>query len=76
MKKENKCYWAILPLMKCKELSKNSKKKIHKTIIQPVTRFTFMEYQGRKNYNKYMGEENTETNSWAKDGEWITNKEL
>lgn len=35
----NKCYWALLPLMKSNNLSKNNKKKIYRTVIKPVVTY-------------------------------------
>ncbi|PSN52615.1 hypothetical protein C0J52_14600, partial [Blattella germanica] len=36
LKDGNRSYGALLPLMKSKDLSKNEKKKIYRTIIRPI----------------------------------------
>lgn len=39
LKKGNKCYWGLLPLMKSRDLSKNCKKKIYRTVIRPIVTY-------------------------------------
>ena len=35
----NRCYWALTPLLKSNDLSKNGKIKVYKTIIKPIVNY-------------------------------------
>ena len=44
-KKRNKCCGALIPVMKSKDLSRNGKGKIYKTIIRPAVLYAYEKYR-------------------------------